>query len=145
MFWKIISAFVLMALCVGVHAGGIMVALHWTRQELGWRRLLPWARRFVRLASWIVVLHLVEIGVWGAYYAWQQTIPRMADALYFSATTYTTTGYGDIVLPEGWRVFSAVEALTGILMCGWSTAFFFTVIHRFYDSDRPTAQADGRS
>ena len=50
--------------------------------------------------------------------------------MYFSAVTYTTTGYGDVVLPERWRLSSAVEALTGILMCGWSTGFFFAIVSR---------------
>jgi hypothetical protein len=48
-------------------------------------------------------------------------LPDLTDAFYFSAVTYTTTGYGDIVLPQAWRFGSGVEALTGILMCGWST------------------------
>jgi voltage-gated potassium channel Kch len=49
-------------------------------------------------------------------------------ALYFSAVTYTTTGYGDVVLPTEWRLVGAVEALTGILMCGWSSGFWFVVV-----------------
>ena len=36
--------------------------------------------------------------------------------------TYATIGYGDIVLPQPWRVLAAMEGLTGILMCGWSGA-----------------------
>ena len=44
--------------------------------------------------------------------------------------TYTTTGYGDLVLPSEWRLVGGVEALTGILMCGWSAAFFFAVVSR---------------
>ena len=56
----------------------------------------------------------------------------MQSALYFSAVTYTTTGYGDIVLPEDWRLVGAIEALTGILMCGWSTGFFFAIVSRMY-------------
>jgi hypothetical protein len=52
-------------------------------------------------------------------------MPDLSSALYFSAVTYTTTGYGDVVLPEGWRLVGGVEALTGILMCGLSTGLFF--------------------
>jgi hypothetical protein len=54
----------------------------------------------------------------------------LQSALYFSAVTYTTTGYGDLVLPPDWRLVGAVEAVTGILMCGWSTGFFFAVVSR---------------
>ena len=55
-------------------------------------------------------------------------MPDFTTAAYFSAVTYTTTGYGDLVLPEEWRLVGGVEALTGILMCGWSAAFFFAVV-----------------
>jgi hypothetical protein len=59
-------------------------------------------------------------------------MPDLQSALYFSAVTYTTTGYGDLVLSKEWRLVGAVEALTGILMCGWSTGFFFAVVSRLY-------------
>jgi hypothetical protein len=70
---------------------------------------------------------LLEIAVWAAFYAWKGGMPDLTSALYFSAVTYTTTGYGDLVLPPEWRLVGAVEALTGILMCGWSTALFLAV------------------
>jgi hypothetical protein len=57
----------------------------------------------------------------------------LSSALYFSAVTYTTTGYGDLVLPPHYRLDGGIEALTGILMCGWSTGFFFAVVNRFYE------------
>ena len=53
----------------------------------------------------------------------------------FSAVTYTTTGYGDLVLPEDWRLVGAIEALTGILMCGLSTGFFFAVVSRMFRAE----------
>ena len=43
----------------------------------------------------------------------------------FNAVACSTTGYGDIVLLEEWRLVSGVEALTGLLMCGVSTGMFF--------------------
>ena len=51
-------------------------------------------------------------------------------AIYFSSVTYTTVGYGDLLLPEPWRLAGGIEALTGILMCGWSAASFFSVVSR---------------
>jgi hypothetical protein len=36
------------------------------------------------------------------------------------------------VLPKEWRLIGGVEALTGILMCGWSTGFFFVIVSRFH-------------
>jgi hypothetical protein len=46
--------------------------------------------------------------------------------------TYTTTGYGDLVLPIEFRLIGGVEALTGILMCGWSTGFIFAMVSRMF-------------
>ena len=54
---------------------------------------------FIRLAWLIVLLHLVEITLWAFLYLWRQAMPDLQAAVYFSAVTYTTTGYGDLVLP----------------------------------------------
>ena len=54
-------------------------------------------------------------------------MPDLLTAYYFSAVTYTTTGYGDVVLPDEWRLIGGIEALTGILMCGLSTGLFFAI------------------
>jgi voltage-gated potassium channel Kch len=84
----------------------------------------------IRLAGFMILLHLVEIAAWGLVYVWRGAMPDVPSALYFSAVTYTTTGYGDLVLPPDWRLVGAIEALTGILMCGLSTGFFFAVLSR---------------
>ena len=51
-------------------------------------------------------------------------------ALYFSGVTYTTVGYGDLVLPQPWRLLAPLEALVGILMVGLSTGLFIVVVSR---------------
>jgi hypothetical protein len=84
----------------------------------------------IHVAVWMTFLHLVEISLWALVYVWSGAMLDPASALYFSASTYTTTGYGDLVLLRGWRLVGAVEALTGMLMCGWSSAFFFAVVNR---------------
>jgi hypothetical protein len=124
----------LMALCVVIHASGVTWAIqrlqrHIESQPQFWRGVCL----FVVVAAWIILLHLFEITVWAAFYSWKGAMADMQAALYFSAVTYTTTGYGDLVLPPEWRLVGGVEALTGILMCGWSTGFFFAVASRLYD------------
>jgi len=85
----------------------------------------------IGLACWLVLIHLIEISVWGLFYFWQGSLSDVESALYFSAATYTTTGYGDLVLPRSWRMFGPLEALTGILMFGVSTGLFFAVVSRW--------------
>ena len=50
-----------------------------------------------------------------------------ADAIYFSTVTYTTLGYGDIILSHKWQVTSSLQAVSGIILFGWSTAFLVNV------------------
>jgi len=124
---QLLIAWALMASSVAIHASGIVAGLTAARRHLG---RSSWTFVFVGLAGWIILLHVSEIIVWAAVYTWRGAMPDMASAMYFSAVTYTTTGYGDLVLPPSWRLVGAVEALTGILMCGWSTGFFFAVLSR---------------
>jgi voltage-gated potassium channel Kch len=129
MILRLLAASALLSFCVVVHAVGVIGAMRgWRLQTL--ERFSFWRATwlFVRLAVWIVLLHLVEIAAWAAFYWWRGAMPDAPSAIYFSAVTYTTTGYGDLVLPQAWRLVGAIEALTGILMCGWSTGFFFAVV-----------------
>ena len=138
---RLIVACGVMALCVTIHAAGLALALRWLRHPPGAHRFLSNLRLFIRVAVWIVILHLLEILAWAGLYVWSTALPDMATAVYFSAVTYTTTGYGDVVLPPRWRLDGAVEALTGILMCGWSTGFFVAVVNRLYQQPRGDARS----
>ena len=132
MITKLLIAGFLMALCVTVHAIGLTGAFRWIHRApaLADPRFWPPTWLLIRIAAWLILLHLIEISLWALLYAWRQAMPDLQAAFYFSAVTYTTTGYGDLVLPEAWRLVGGIEALTGILMCGWSTGFFFAVVNR---------------
>ena len=54
--------------------------------------------------------------------------------MYFSITSYTTVGYGDVVLPASWRLLGPIEGAVGILMFGWSTAILVMALTRIYAS-----------
>lgn len=138
MFSKLLIAFTLMAVCVAIHAVGLIGVFRWTQARLarGTQNFWPSAWRLVRVASWTVFLHLLQILVWAFLYAWRGALPDFTTAAYFSAVTYTTTGYGDLVLPGEWRLVGGVEALTGILMCGLSTGMFFAVFSDIFGLGR---------
>jgi hypothetical protein len=135
MVTRLVVGFVLMAVCVIIHAAGVSAALRQLRRA---GRQAQTLRRMtgllVLVAIWMVLLHLLEITTWAALYVSNGAMPDLPSALYFSAVTYTTTGYGDLVLPPQWRLDGGIEALTGILMCGWSTGFFFAIVSRVYDA-----------
>ena len=147
MLIKLFLAWSLMAVCVAIHASGLTLALRWLgdKHAVMEGKFLPATWMLIRVAGWVLLLHTLEILLWACVYYWQRCMPDLDSASYFSAVTYTTTGYGDLVLQQQWRVLGAVEALTGILMCGWSTAFFFTVVSRRNKPGTKTSDSAGIS
>ncbi|MEN0651935.1 MULTISPECIES: potassium channel family protein [Hyphobacterium] len=76
----------------------------------------------------LVAIHAVEIWLYALVYLALGELPTLEAALYFSTTTFTTVGYGDVVLDERWRMVAALEGFNGFLLIGWSTAFLVSVI-----------------
>jgi hypothetical protein len=133
MFWKLLTGWCLLVLCVAIHAAGVTSALRWWGRREDWSPTFwGWTWLLSVVAGWMILLHLLEISVWAGFYLWQGAIADVQAAFYFSAVTYTTTGYGDVILPVEWRLVGGIEALVGILMCGWSTGFFFAVVSRLH-------------
>ena len=95
----------------------------------------------IGLTFGLLLVHFVDISVWGVFYSWQGCLPDVKNAFYFSGVTYTTLGYGDIVLPKEWRMLAPVETLTGVLMCGLSSGFFFAAVSRWISNRRQTEDA----
>ncbi len=83
---------------------------------------------------WLVLLHLAEISIWGTFYLWRGCLTDPETAFYFSGVTYTTIGYGDVMLAKPWRLLGPVEGLVGVLVCGLSTGYFFVVASQIYQS-----------
>ncbi|MDH4107391.1 MAG: potassium channel family protein [Gammaproteobacteria bacterium] len=84
-----------------------------------------------------VALHTVQILVWAlAYHRLDPSgeLQTFETAVYFSFVTFTTLGYGDITLSEGWRLLSGIQALNGILLVGWTTAMVFAAVQRIWSS-----------
>ena len=59
-------------------------------------------------------------------------LPNAEAAFYFSGVTYTTLGYGDVVLVKPWRLLAPIEGLVGVMMCALSTGYFFVVASRIH-------------
>jgi len=127
-------ASLMVAMTVVIHLAGLgfLVALmrgHHRRFGQGPARL-PQLVAILGAAFGLFALHTVEIWAYAFLYVHLAALPNFDDALYFSTTTYTTVGYGDVVLAPAWRLIGAIESANGIILLGWSTAFFVSVINR---------------
>jgi hypothetical protein len=136
----ILTAWCLVAGTVIIHVIGLGLALPpiWrsTSKPRAGNGFWPLAWLLIRAAWWLIVIHLVEIAMWALFYWWQKCLPDAESSFYFAGVTYTTLGYGDLLLPKEWRMLGPIEGLTGILMCGLSTGFFFAVVNRVYEARR---------
>jgi len=81
----------------------------------------------------IIILHGLVILLWAGFYR-AQCFPSWELAFYFSASSYATVGYGDVVLPSNWRLLGPLESMTGVLMCGVSVCLLFSLVTRLIDN-----------
>jgi Ion channel len=132
MITNLLIASALVAITVIIHASGLgMILSHALRSPVRTdTHFLSISWLLIRIAWLLIVIHVLEIAVWALFFWWEKCLPNMETSFYFSGVTYATIGYGDIVLPEEWRLFGPIEGLTGILMCGLSTAFFFIIVSK---------------
>ena len=81
----------------------------------------------LRITGVIVLLHLLQVGVWSGFYRWN-CFTSWESAVYYSAASYSTVGASDLLLPHRWRLLGPAESVAGVLMCGLSASFLVSVI-----------------
>ena len=100
----------------------------------GWRpRLAEPMRRVMLTVTAIFTLmtgHLVQVGLWALrYYSWGE-LGGFVNSAYFSLASFTTVGANELQLSPMHRMTGAIEAATGMLMFGWSTALLVSFIQK---------------
>ena len=86
----------------------------------------------------LFVLHGLEIWAYAVLYWRMDMLPTLEQALYFSTSAYSTVGETGAILPVEWRVVGVLEAINGMLLIGWSTAFLFQILeHLMVDEEQP--------
>ncbi len=85
----------------------------------------------------VFLTHVVQIWLWAFLYLYLEPdiLPDLDSALYFSTSSFTTVGFGDVYLDKEWRLLSSFEAANGFILFGWSTAFIFEIIRKLYKNE----------
>ncbi|SPJ28879.1 potassium channel family protein [Falsiruegeria mediterranea] len=81
----------------------------------------------------IVLAHTIQVWLWAGAWVFGDVMPDWNSAIYFSLVTYTTLGYGDIVLGPDLRIFAAFASVTGLLAFGLSTAYLVAMMTRMFE------------
>lgn len=91
----------------------------------------PRLRTVALLASSVFILvlaHTIQVWTWSVVFLEITDLPDLVTSFYFATVTYTTLGYGDIVLGPDARIVATFCAITGLLTFGISTAFLIGVL-----------------
>ena len=126
----------------------LCVVLHYETLRLISQRLpLPNNRHRARIVSLILsllALHITEIWIFGGSYFLLLSfgdhgslsgIGNMSilDCIYYSASVFTTLGFGDIVPTGAIRFMTGTEAIAGLTFITWSASFTFLVMQKSWD------------
>jgi hypothetical protein len=134
----VIATAITLALAVLVHYEG----LRWMSVRLG---SLPAVRRRKVLFGvyGVIFLHIVEIWLFGSC-LWLllqvehtgaltgASQPALLDAIYMSATTFSTLGFGDLVPIGPLRFLVGTETLSGFILITWSASFLYLEMQEFW-------------
>jgi hypothetical protein len=88
------------------------------------------------LVAWLFLAIALEAMIWALFYLWSPEITALPDletAFYFSMVTFTTLGFGDVVLTGPWRTLASIQAANGVIIFGWTTALIFFYIQNVYN------------
>lgn len=134
MIGNLVLAALMVGLTVIVHFAGLLV-LMWLLRTRGHRfraheSAIGQGAVIVFVVLGLVAIHTVEIWLYAVVIFVVAALPDFEAALYFSTTSFTTIGYGDVVLDKSWRLLGAIEGANGLLLFGWSTAFLIAVTAR---------------
>ena len=128
---QVVWGTVLLGICLFLHVGFLVIdirLLKWLNGKL-WSSG-PLFSSVVLLGAAIIVIlisHSIQVWLWAISFIAFGAFSDPATSLYFALVTYTTLGYGDIVMAENIRLYGALAAVTGLLGFGLSTAFLVAV------------------
>ena len=138
MISSIITAMLVIKLSVFLHFMGLRMI-----SRIVGRDSFPASIRVIAVIYLIVLVHLVEVFLFGVgYYVAENYLGAgsltgefsgdFREYIYYSLVSYTSLGLGD-VYPQGpIRLITGLEALTGLLMIGWSASFTYIFMSKFW-------------
>ena len=131
------AAVLLLSITLSLQCGGAAALILWIRsvpRESERVRVLRCAALVMQTTVAVIVLHGIVILLWASCYRWL-CFASWELAFYFSASSYATVGYGDVVLPSKWRLLGPLESMVGMLMSGVSIGLLFAAVTHLVDGE----------
>lgn len=118
------TVLMLMTIVIGVVSLFVVEAVldrsrGWLVREPHWPRLLAMT---IGASLWALSMITAGVWIWALAFRMLAVFPDLEHAVYFALVSFTTLGYGDVLLPEGWRILGGMAAANGLLNFGLMTA-----------------------
>lgn len=126
------------AATVAIHAGFMLAAGRVFRRDDSRPPSGPvqQALAIIGVVLWFFLSVCVQCWTWAVLLLALGAFGKLEEALYFATVTFTTLGYGDVVLGTDWRLLGAFAATNGTIVMGWTTAMVFLAVQRIYRDPR---------
>lgn len=129
----------------------LTVIMHASLYEILFRGLQTTAKRLhgifggfwkpIGLGGAVLVIfgmHVLTIWMWAHLMLYLDVKPldTLEDALYYTTTSYTTVGFGDLVVEERWRLLGSCISADGLMLFGWTIAFLYEIMNKIHSRDQ---------
>ena len=136
---EIVAGSILLLVCLFIHIMILLTAISTLRRMQTrvqtWSKFRRWIMVFGVAIGAVIGANTIEVWVFAVSILAFGALPSLADSIYFALVTYTTLGYGDVVLDPGFRIYGAFGSVTGLLAFGLSTAFLVNLFTRLVPPD----------
>lgn len=150
MFLTILVGLVVIGLTVIIQGYG---TIYWVRRFDKKRAQHPQSflrksglKLLISTSVFLIFIHLIQAGIWASVYMFLPGVTEFETfekSMYFSLVTFTTLGYGEITIASANRVLAGLEAINGITLIGWSTAFMFAIFQELMKEGIKEAKKKG--
>ncbi|MBZ9657392.1 potassium channel family protein [Phyllobacterium lublinensis] len=130
----IVLGLLAMLACLAFQVLALVIAARYfaraSRQPLGPRPLRGIFLQFSVLMLLLMIGNFVQVAFWALLYRILGAFADFETAMYFSGVTFTSLGYGDVLLQGRMRLLGPLQAANGLMMFGITTALFISVIQQ---------------
>lgn len=146
MLFQLLIGFSVSTLAVVVAAALIGAVIRFLSDIGDWFTLPPLTLKMgLALAGvtiWLTAIVSACVAIWASAFLSIGLFDAVEPAVYFAIVSFTTLGFGDVLLPEEWRLLSGMCAANGLLLFALCAAFLVEFFRRLTEAIRATSQKE---
>lgn len=140
MIGQLATGSVLILLSILVQAAFMVLAMRILRHNQQWLQRPPHFLKLVAalagVALWLLLAMTITVWIWAIYFQTSGALGDLETSVYFALVSFTTLGFGDVILAKEHRLLSGMLAANGLILFGLTTAFLIEFMQRLYQGQQ---------